>query len=775
MEGIQSTAQVTAWLIAGRSLFLLIHLLGVVGFAYIVAKRMVPLLRAQRDFRFDQPLARLGRVLKFWLGQWKHPRYKLAGTLHILIFAGFMVLALRAFTTLIAGVSENFVMPGLGGRAGPIYDAATDYAATIVLLCMAIAVTRRLVFKPARYAVPARFGKAHAADAIFLLGLIAILMVADSLFAAARAAAPAQPGHTVEALAAFSLPWALNKALVSVSLSTLGGVYFGAYLLHELTFYFLLCYRPFGIQFHVETSLFNIYFAKLDREVLKPVRWGVSDEHLDRVKSFGVKTFEDFTWKQMLDFYSCADCGRCSDNCPANAVGRPLSPRFLTIKARDYSFQHYPVVGRAENGTALEAANKLGKGEKSSPQALKRDILPATYGTTEVVPFPRAGVDQGFSAACLIGSKDCGSIYSEDEIWSCTTCGACEEECPLLVEYIDKIVDLRRGMVDDGNVPQSLQKPLKALESRGNPYGKVEKKKADWANAREFQQTCHVKTLDKKNGADTLYFVDSITSYDDRMQSIGRATAKILDHVGEDFGILGAAERDSGHEVRRFGEETLFMALRDHNVDAIEASGVRRIVTADPHAYNALRHDYKGVPPVEHISQVIAREVRAGKIAFNPVENGGVYTYHDPCYLGRHNRIYDDPRDVLDAIPGLKRVEMTRSRDRSFCCGGGGLMLFYEPKEDQRMGVKRVQMAAEAGANVMVTACPFCMVNIEDAIKVAGLEGKMTAIDLAELVDRQIVRAVEIGSNSLLKHSELLEAAVLTRTERTADPSLRSG
>jgi Fe-S oxidoreductase len=211
--------------------------------------------------------------------------------------------------------------------------------------------------------------------------------------------------------------------------------------------------------------------------------------------------------------------------------------------------------------------------------------------------------------------------------------------------------------------------------------------------------------------------------------------------VGEDFGILGAAEKDSGHEVRRFGEETLFMALRDHNVDAIKASGVKRIVTADPHAFNALKHDYKDMPPVEHISQVIASEVKSGKITFNAVENGkDVYTYHDPCYLGRHNQVYDDPRNVLDAIPGLKRVEMSRSRDRSFCCGGGGLAMFYEPKEEERMGVKRVRMAAEAGANVIVTACPFCMVNIEDAIKVAGMEGKMTAIDLAELAEKQMAR-----------------------------------
>jgi Fe-S oxidoreductase len=693
VEHLQSVSQVTSWLVAGRTLFLIIHILGVACFAYIVAKRLVPLLRAERDLRFDQPWARLGRVFKFWLGQWKHPRYKTAGTLHILIFAGFILLAMRAFTVLIVGVSQNFVMPGLSGRAGDIYGVITDYAATVVFLCMVVAVVRRLVFKPARYEVPARFGKAHTADAVFLLGLIAILMLADSLFEAAKVAGQSQQGQPVETLAVLSLPWILQIALLPASLATIGKLYAGAYLLHEVTFYFLLCYRPFGIQFHVETSLFNVYFAKLDREILKPVRWGVSDEHLDRVKSFGVKTFEDFTWKHMLDFYSCADCGRCSDNCPANAVGRPLSPRFITVKARDYAFRHYPVFGRGNNGTAL------------------------------------------------VGSKDSGSIYSEDEIWSCTTCGACEEECPLLVEYIDKIVDLRRGLIDDGNVPQSLQKPLKALESRGNPYGKMEKKKADWANAKEFQQVCQVKTLNKSNGADTLYFVDSITSYDDRMQSIGRATAKILDHVGENFGILGAAERDSGHEVRRFGEELLFTALRDHNVDAIKASGVKRIVTADPHAFNALKHDYKDVPEVEHISQVIAREVKSGKIKFNPVENRDkVYTYHDPCYLGRHNKVYDDPRDVLDAIPGLKRVEMSRSRDRSFCCGGGGLMLFYEPKEEQRMGVKRVQMAAEAGANVIVTACPFCMVNLEDAIKVAGLEGKMTAIDLAELVDQEMVR-----------------------------------
>jgi Fe-S oxidoreductase len=688
VEVINSPAQATYGIVQGRVLFSIIPLLGIACFAYIIAKRIAPLLRSAPDFRLDQLWVRLTRSLKFWLGQWKQPRYLVAGVLHIIIFVGFLVLSVRSVSLVALGVSERFVMPGFSGEAGSFYNVVKDYAATLVFLCVVIAAIRRVVFKPARYAVPARYGKDHTAEAVFVLALIAILMASESLFEASSAAFATVQGQTAASLAPLSIAWASKNVLLSFPRPLLQQLHLGAYLIHELTFFTFLCFLPLGKHFHVITSLFNVYFAKLQRGTVKPVKWGVADEHLDQVKSFGVKKFEDFTWKHMLDFYSCADCGRCSDQCPANAVGRPLSPRFITIKAREYGFRHYPLFGNSKASEPL-----------------------------------------------------IGGIYSEDEIWSCTTCGACEEECPILMEYVDKIVDLRRGMIDDGNVPQSLQKPLKSLESRGNPYGKLEKKKAEWTKAKEFQQTCNVKVLDGKNSAETLYFVDSITSYDDRMQAIGRATARILSDAGEDFGILGAAEKDSGHEVRRFGEEMLFQSLRDHNQDAIKASGVRRIVSADPHACNALKNDYKDVPPVEHISQVIARSVKAGKIKLKQSENeNAVYTYHDPCYLGRHNQIYDEPRAVLDAIPGMKRVEMSRSRDRSFCCGGGGLMLFYEPKEDQRMGVLRVKMAAEAGANAIVTACPFCMANMEDAIKVAGFEEKMTVIDLAELVDKHIVR-----------------------------------
>jgi Fe-S oxidoreductase len=257
-----------------------------------------------------------------------------------------------------------------------------------------------------------------------------------------------------------------------------------------------------------------------------------------------------------------------------------------------------------------------------------------------------------------------------------------------------------------------------------------------------FAKAVPVKLVEKGETAETLYFVDSISSFDDRMQKVAQATATVLQAGGVDFAILGKLEKDSGHEARRFGEEMLYQTLRDENAEAIRESGASRIVTADPHAYNALKHDYRGLPPVEHISRTILQVVRSGALKLQPsaASVGKIYTYHDPCYLGRHNDLYDDPRAVLDAIPGLNRVEMARCRDRSFCCGGGGLMLFYEPEgEEVRMGVLRVRMAAEAGANVVVTACPFCLVNVEDAIKVAGLEGQMEALDLTELVMRHLV------------------------------------
>ncbi len=624
-----------------KILFLLIPLLGLGCFAWIMARRIAPLLRGAPDPRLERIPERIGLVLKIWLAQWRQPRYMLAGVLHIVVFFGFLILAARSI--------QLVVLPFVGFELPHFYDVAKDIAAAAVFTAVVVLAIRRAFFKPARYAVPEKYGKDHTPEALFVLGLIATLMVSEA-FVNDR-----QP---------------------------LAGISLVAYTIHDLTFFFFLCFLPFGKHFHVITSLFNVFFMRVRKGNVKPVAHGITDAQLDTVPSFGVKKFEDFTWKHMLDFYSCVDCGRCSDRCPANRVKRPLSPRFLSIKARDYAFAHYPVIGEPKGNGAL-----------------------------------------------------IGSVYSEDEIWSCTTCGACEEECPVGIEYIDKIVDLRRGMVDEGMVPQSLQKPMSALEKRGNPWGKLEKNRAAWIAG---VGNGGVKLVEKGETAETLYFVDSMTSYDDRMQKIAQATARVLKRAGVDFAVIGKDEKDSGHDVRRFGEEMLFQALKEQNTEAIRASEAKKIVVSDPHALNALRNDYTDMPPVQHVSEIIAETI--DKLTFKPLADPSKkYTYHDPCYLGRHNETYDAPRAAIDCIPGLQRVEMKGNcRDRSFCCGGGGLMLFYEPEEEQRMGVVRVQQAREAGADVIVTACPYCLTNIEDAIKVAGLEGTMEAIDLVELVDRQL-------------------------------------
>jgi Fe-S oxidoreductase len=666
----------------------IIPLSGICIFIYIIMRRMAPIVKASPDHRFNRISDRIIKLIKIWLFQYRQPRYMLAGVLHILIFAGFLILSIRSTSLVIIGFWEGFVPPGLSGALGQIYNFIKDYAATWVLIACIIAAIRRGLFKPERYAVPEKYGHDHTGEAVFVLGLISLLMISESLFEGSLVAAQTISGVHAEFLPPLTIAWFFSKILSDTSQAVLQNIHLGSYFVHDITFFFFLCFLPLGKHFHVISSVFNVFFMRLDAGTIKPVRHGVDEDKLDDLESFGVKKFEDFTWKHILDFYSCADCGRCSDHCPANAVKRPLSPRFISIKGRDYAFGHYPV----------------------------------------------------FSGNVASDKPLIGDIYEEDEIWSCTTCGACEQECPLGIEYIDKIVDLRRGMVDEGIVPQSLQKALGAIEKRGNPWGKMEKKRADWTKEEGFEENCKVKILGKKESAEMLYFVDSITSYDDRMQDIARATARVLTCSGIDFGILGKDENDSGHEVKRFGEEMLFQDLKDKNTDAILETGVTGIVTADPHSFNALRKDYKDLPPVEHISQVILKYVKSGKIRLRNVDDPGkIYAYHDPCYLGRHNGLYDCPREVIDAIGGIKRVDMEKSRDRSFCCGGGGLMLFYEPEEEQRMGVLRVKMAKEAGANVIVTACPFCLVNIEDAIKVAGLEGEMEAIDLVELVDQHII------------------------------------
>ena len=635
---------------------------------------------AAADPRGDNIGERLKRLLVVGFGQSRQPRYLVAGVVHIILFAGFLILSFRSLALMI----EPFAFGTT--HMGSTYEGIKDWTALLVLLGCLVAAYRRLFVKPARY--HDRFAtESHTSEAVTILGLIALLMVADAIMDGSKLAASQYFTPTEEVTTFWwSMPLAsVASRFMPNDLDSLSTIMRGSFWIHNAALLFFLNLLPMGKHFHVITALPNVFLSNLQPSgKIKPPSYVQSD--FDALETVGVSKLEDFTWKQMLDAYTCVDCGRCSDHCPAYATGTPLSPRMLSIKTRDAAYKHFPIRGA---------------------------IVPVEERPALV-----------------------GETITAEELWACTTCGACEESCPVMIEYIDRVVDMRRFLVDDGRLPSSLQKPMAALEKRGNPYGKMARKRGEWIKEVEEDG---VRVLAEGDSCDTLFFTDSCAAFDPRVQQTAIAFGNILAQAGVETGTLGKDEVDSGHEARRFGEEGLYLALREQNMEAFEERSFRRIVTSDPHALNSLRHDYELKQPVIHHSQLLAELLQEGKLPLQDLKDQRKYTFHDPCYLGRHNGEYDAPRTVLNAIPGIQTVEMDRSRNRSFCCGGGSLNLFQETECEQRMGEQRLEMVVEAGAQVVVTACPFCLVNLEDAAKTLGRENEIEMVDLAELVQRSLV------------------------------------
>ena len=662
--------------IPGSVITLFILIGGLALFFYIIYKRYLLLKSAKPDLRFNSLWQRFYDLIIYGIFQWRQPRYLWIGILHIMIFWGFVILALRSITLYGLGIKAGFIFPFMGGFIGEFYLFFKDIFEIIVLFACIAAIVRRAISRPARYEF--KHGKAHKFHAYLVLGLISFLMVTDMAIDGS--------GILLGEKSAFWLAGANIAAYLFHGLSqdTLKSISLWNYWLHILTLMVFLNYLPLGKHFHIITALFNVFFRKLKKGSIKPPRWDI--ENIEELDSLGVEKVEDFTWKHILDFFTCTECGRCSDNCPANTVGRPLSPMEVTLKIRDYAYQSKPLFN-------FKA--------KTDSQ------------------------DQNLS---LIGN-----VLSPDEIWSCTTCGACEEECPVFIEYIDKMIDLRRYMVESGMVPKDFQDALLKFEKTGNPFGKPPSKRADWV--KELDDVS-VKILEEGDEVDVLYFVDSYASFDPQIQQVAMAIVKGLNKARITFGILGPRESDSAHQVRRLGEEGLFQFLVEENIETFRTVKFKEIVTTDPHAFNTLKNDYPGDLVVKHYTEFFLPLIESGQLKpAKSLDNEDIYTYHDPCYLGRHNGIYEPPRKILASIPGIQIVEMEKNRDRSFCCGGGDVNLWHDIEEEEmRMGEKRVAMAHEAGANVIVTACPFCLLNFDDAIKTSGLEGQMKVVDLMELL-----------------------------------------
>ena len=631
---------------------ILIPLSGSIVFLGLLARRWAVLRKAAPDQPLDQLWLRLRRLWSLGLPQQRQTRYPGTGIPHLCIFFPFLLTMPHLIALVLRGI------PALcepQGAAWTFYSRLCDVAATVIFFGCVAALVYRL------WLHPGRFNKERQFQGVLILAIVSALVWSDAAFQAAS--------HVY----ATGSPWPFTLAgVIATPMDEAGAGFqarFGlsAWLVHELLFFGFLCIVPGCKQFHEITGLANVFCGRLRPGKLKPLRYGLTEQQMAELDEAGVRRFTDFTWKHVLDFYSCADCGRCTDQCPAVAAGRALSPREFTCKGQQLAF--------ADGTSALP--------------------------------------------------------YTAEEIWSCTGCGACEQECPLGIEYIDKILELRRAGVEDGEIPLGVARAFESLEQHGNPWGRA----ASAAWPRGSTQEARIASAAAPSPMPVLFFPDSFIAFDERAQGIADAVCGLLTAAGKRFAITPQPGIDSGHEARRFGEEFLFMKLRDLHMQAIRDSGAELIVTADPHALNGFRHDYDGLPRTVHITEVLAEALETGALQLKPEGSGRAHVFHDPCYLGRHNGIYEAPRRILRAIPGLKLKEMKKQCERSFCCGGP-LSFFHESQEDRRPAEMRIEQAAEAGAEVIVTACPWCMVNLGEAAKSVG--SAIEVIDIASLALRYL-------------------------------------
>ncbi|MFN8640785.1 MAG: (Fe-S)-binding protein [Candidatus Binatia bacterium] len=650
--------------------------------------------------RFDRVGERLKAVLEYVLGQKKFvvgeqplPGDRAAGWMHFFIFWGFTILGVQVIHMFARGFFPGFHLPGLTvDLLGGPYLLLKDIIQLVVLVAIAMALTRWLVIHPARLYgfAPAEDrlrGQSHG-EAILILCFIGTIMVSGFLYDGGHLFA----GEVTPEIAA-ERAWQPLSALVGAALFGLGGASLAAlasnvgWWLHNCVIMVFMNLLPMSKHFHIITSVPNVFFKKLE-----PVGQ-LSKQDLENATTFGTSYINQFTWKQVLDMYSCTECGRCSSHCPATISGKQLAPRQLMLNLRDYLYEQ-------------EGA-----------------VLAATPAST----------DTGEAASVTVGDNIVGERLIHDEVlWACTTCRACEEACPVLIEYVDKIVDMRRHLVqEESRFPAELTRTFKAMETQGNPWGIDAGSRADWASGLE------VPTLADKPDAEYLYFVGCAGSFDDRHKRTTQALVKVLQAAKVDFAILGVEEPCNGETARRIGNEYLFQTMAQMAVEVLNGYQVRKIITNCPHCFNTFKNDYPqfgGNFEVIHATELVDRLIADGRLELNGAGQPRAITYHDSCYLGRYNGVFDAPRNILGKLPGVQVKEMERSRRFGMCCGAGGGRMWMEEEPTQRVNLRRVEQALETSPDAVAVACPFCMTMVDDGLKSKGLEEKVPALDVMELV-----------------------------------------
>jgi Fe-S oxidoreductase/nitrate reductase gamma subunit len=599
------------------------------------------------------------------------------GIMHFLIFVGAGVLLIGTALDVI----DHYVFHFIYGNVYLGLGMALDIGGVLMLIGAIMAVVRRYIQKPERLNT--------VLDNAVVLGLIFAVVITGFFIEGFRMLTATPDGlsqpefyvHPEWSIWSF-VGYSVASLFAGLSESTRLASYLGLWWFHAvlaLGAIFYVC-LSFDKLTHIIVSPINVFFvSSRPKGALAPI-------NIEEAETFGVGKIEDFTWKQLLDLDACTDCGRCQDRCPAYLTGKPLSPRKVI-------------------------------------QDLKAHLLDRSSALLSAKP---ATLTDGGGVKALIGE-----VILEDELWSCTTCRACQEICPVFVEHIDKLVDLRRNLVlEQAKVPETGEAALRCIETRGHSCRGTMLTRTDWTSGLD------IKLLSEDSNVDLIYYVGCAAALEDRSMKVAVSMGKILKAAGVSFAILGPEETCCGEPARRLGNEYLFQMQAAKNIEFFKNYNVKKIVTTCPHCFNTIKNEYPqfgGEFEVVHHTQFIAELLKQGKIKPNSMIDSNL-TYHDSCYLGRHNSVYEAPRQVLASISPVKLQEMKRIRRNGFCCGAGGGRYWMEERIGKRISEERIEEVMQAKADIVATACPYCLQMFEDAIKAKAAEESLKALDIAELL-----------------------------------------
>ena len=653
-------------------------LLSFAVFAWGCWKRLGLISLGQPDDRYDNIAARFGNMLLYAFGQ-KRVVAKPFGINHFIIFWSFLILLVANTEFILNGLFPHTIkLIKLPFELYMPLAFLIDIASLLALIAVTVAVVRRLVSPP--------YPEARTPEAFFILGLIATLMLASFALNASELALFMYKSQVDQA----SFLSAARKLMPTSALlagllpqQQLWTIHVAAWWAHAIALMAFICYLPNSKHMHILTAIPNCFFRRLETPNRLP------REEFTIKSTFGVDRVDRYTWKDLLDSFACTECGRCQNVCPAGITGKPLNPRAVI---------HDIKVNLLENGAALKK------------------------GGAPLTP--------------LIGDSGEGSV-SEESIWSCTTCGACMQACPVFIEQMPKIIQLRRHLVEtEAKFPEELLNLFENMEGRSNPWGIAPSERTKWCSQLD------VKVFDRET-TEYLLYVGCAGSFDSRNKHVSVAMAQLLDKAGITWGILGKDEKCCGDSVRRLGNEYIFDKMAQENVAMFIERGVTKVITQCPHCFTTLKNDYRqyGLElEVIHHSELLSNLVRDGILVFDKTtDEMGATVFHDSCYLGRHNDVYDAPRSVIESATGQAPSEMGRNRDNAFCCGAGGGRRWMEEHVGERINLTRVKEALEQKPDTICVACPYCMTMFEDGLKDVKA-GNVRVRDVAEVMAEALLR-----------------------------------